>query len=155
MIIFDVLSSLAIFELGHDKPVVCLCKNKGTDQLLSNCEADQHLGFHYTDSTLPLFLKYEISSVYPSSAATQTCLCQTWSETPKMEQHLLGRNHYCRELIRLAQGHNMVPHEGIEPQTSRFRGRCPPGHHSFISWRINVSCSRTQLKPVLPNCGCL
>ena len=109
----------------------------------------------HTDSTIPLLLKYEISSVYPSSEATQACLCQTWSETPKTEQQLLGRNHYCRELIRLAQGHNMVPHEGIEPPTSRFRGRCPPGHHSFISWRINVSCSRTQLKPVLPNCGCL
>ena len=31
-----------------------LCKNKGADQLHSNCEADQHLCFCYTDSTIPL-----------------------------------------------------------------------------------------------------
>ena len=34
------------------KPDVCLCENKGTDQLRSNCEADQHLCFRYMDSTL-------------------------------------------------------------------------------------------------------
>ena len=39
--------------------------------------------FHYTDSTIPLFLKSEISSFYPSSVAAQAGLCQTWSETPK------------------------------------------------------------------------
>ena len=34
----------------------CLWENKGTDQLRSNCEADQRLCFHYTDSTIPLLL---------------------------------------------------------------------------------------------------
>ena len=33
----------------------CLCENKGADQLRSNCEADQRLCFHYTDSTIPLY----------------------------------------------------------------------------------------------------
>ena len=37
----------------------CLCKNKGADQLPSNCEADQRLCFRYTVS---LLLKFEISS---------------------------------------------------------------------------------------------
>ena len=44
------------------KPDFCLCENKGADQLRSNCEADQRLCFRYTDSTLPLLLKSEISS---------------------------------------------------------------------------------------------
>ena len=35
-------------------------KNKGADQLHSNCEADQHLCFRYTDSTVPLLPKLEI-----------------------------------------------------------------------------------------------
>ena len=29
-------------------------KNKGADQLRSNCEADQRLCFRYTDSTIPV-----------------------------------------------------------------------------------------------------
>ena len=49
------------------KPDFCLRENKGADQLRSNCEADQRLCFRYTDSTIPLLLKYEISSIYPSS----------------------------------------------------------------------------------------
>ena len=34
----------------------CLHENKGADQLPSNCEADQHLCFRYTDSTIPPLL---------------------------------------------------------------------------------------------------
>ena len=44
------------------KPDFCLCENKGADQLRSNCEADQRLCFRYSDSTIPLLLKSEISS---------------------------------------------------------------------------------------------
>ena len=71
------------------KPDFCPCKNKGASQLrsysqlCSNCEADQRLCFRYKASTIPLLLKYEISSVYPSSDAAQTGLCQTWLETLK------------------------------------------------------------------------
>ena len=36
------------------KPTFCICKNKGADQLRSDCEADQRLCFHYMDSTIPL-----------------------------------------------------------------------------------------------------
>ena len=43
------------------KPTICLGENKGADQLRSNCEADQRLCFHYTDSAIPLLPKYEIS----------------------------------------------------------------------------------------------
>ena len=42
--------------------------------------ADQHLCFHYIDSTMP---KSEISSLNPSSVAVQPSLCKAWLETPK------------------------------------------------------------------------
>ena len=35
----------------------CLCKNKGADQLCSNCTADQRFCFCYTDNTIPLLPK--------------------------------------------------------------------------------------------------
>ena len=44
------------------KPRFCICKNKDTDQLRGNREADQRLCFCYTDSTIPLLPKSEISS---------------------------------------------------------------------------------------------
>ena len=48
-------------SLAMKKPDFCLCKNKGADQLCSNCEADQQLCFCYTDSTIPRLLKSGIS----------------------------------------------------------------------------------------------
>ena len=44
------------------KPDFCLGENKGADQLRGNREADQRLCFRYSDSTIPLLLKSEISS---------------------------------------------------------------------------------------------
>ena len=52
----DILSRLV------RKPDFCLCENKGADQLRSNCEADQRLCFRYSDSTISLLPKSEISS---------------------------------------------------------------------------------------------
>ena len=45
------------------KPAFCICENKDADQLRGNREADQHLCFRYTDSTIPLLPKFEISSL--------------------------------------------------------------------------------------------
>ena len=58
------LCSLIISKLSHlmGKPTICIGENKGADQLRSNCEADQRLCFRYSDSTVPLLLKSEISS---------------------------------------------------------------------------------------------
>ena len=39
------------------KPTFYICENKDADQIRSNCEADQRLCFHYTDSTIPLLSK--------------------------------------------------------------------------------------------------
>ena len=65
------------------KPAFCICENKDADQLRGDREADQRLCFRYTDSTIPLLPKSEISSFYPSSVTAQPGLCQTWSETLK------------------------------------------------------------------------
>ena len=43
------------------KPGFCICENKDADQLRGSCEADQRLCFRYTDSTIPLLPKSEIS----------------------------------------------------------------------------------------------
>ena len=42
-------------------PDFCVCENKDADQLPTNCEADQRLCFRYTDSTISLLVKTEIS----------------------------------------------------------------------------------------------
>ena len=63
------------------KQMFCICENKEANQLRRNREADQHLCFHYIDSTIPLLSKSEISSLYPYSVAVQPGLCGTWSET--------------------------------------------------------------------------
>ena len=44
-----------------NKMDLCVCRNKDADQLCSNCTADQHPCFRYTDS-LSLLLKPQISS---------------------------------------------------------------------------------------------
>ena len=46
------------------KLTICICEDKGADQLRGNCEADQRLCFRYSESTITLFLKSEISSFY-------------------------------------------------------------------------------------------
>ena len=45
------------------KPDFCICENKDADQFRGNSEADQRLCFRYTDSTIPLLPKSEISSL--------------------------------------------------------------------------------------------
>ena len=70
----------------------------------SNSEADQHLCFHYTDSTICLLPKSEISSFETSSVAVQIGLCPTWSETPKtgfLTMKLISMQRTTSTLIRL------------------------------------------------------
>ena len=63
------------------KPTICIGENKDADQLRGNREADQRLCFRYTDSTLPLLLKSEISSFLLFPVLVQVGLCRTCSET--------------------------------------------------------------------------
>ena len=46
----------------------------------SNCTADQHLRFRYTDSTIPLLLTTKFSSFYLISVTVHAGLCWPWSE---------------------------------------------------------------------------
>ena len=48
------------------KSAFCICENKDADQHCRNREADQRLCFRYTDSTIPLLPKSEISCFKPS-----------------------------------------------------------------------------------------
>ena len=45
------------------KPAFCICESKDADQLRGNREPDQRLCLRYTDSTIPLLPKSEISSL--------------------------------------------------------------------------------------------
>ena len=66
------------------KPIICTCENKVLrcrSASRYNREADQRLCFRYTDSTLHLPLKSEISSFKPASVTVQPDLCRTCSET--------------------------------------------------------------------------
>ena len=67
-------------NLPRRKQTICLGENKG-QILRSYCEADQHLCFRYSDSTVPLLLKSEISSLELFSVTVQVSLCRTWWET--------------------------------------------------------------------------
>ena len=51
------------------KPAFCICENKAADQLCGNRTADQRLCFPYTDSTIPILPKSDISSLDLSSVA--------------------------------------------------------------------------------------
>ena len=44
------------------KPAFCICKNKGADQVPSNCIADQRLCARYMDSTIPYFLNPKLQA---------------------------------------------------------------------------------------------
>ena len=52
------------------KPTICICENKGADQLRGNREADQRLCFRYSDSTID-FLFY----LNPKFQASISFLC--------------------------------------------------------------------------------
>ena len=71
------------FDPCYEKTGFCICENIDADQLRGNREADQRLCFRYTDSTIPLLPKYEISNILSSSVAVQSGLCRTWSKIPK------------------------------------------------------------------------
>ena len=50
-------------SLAVRKPAFCICENKDADQLRGDREADQRDCFRYTESTIPLLHKSEISSL--------------------------------------------------------------------------------------------
>ena len=59
----DFMKCHCTMSLVMRKLAFCICENKDADQLRGNREADQRLCFRYTDSTIPLLPKSEISSL--------------------------------------------------------------------------------------------
>ena len=62
------------------KPTICICENKGADQLCSYCTADQHLCFAIR-IVQPLFFlnpKFQASSLLCQTV--KAGLCRIWSE---------------------------------------------------------------------------
>ena len=70
-------------ERHREKIGFLIYENEGADQLCGNREADQRFFFCYTDSTIPLLPKSEITSLTLSSVVVQPGLCRTWPETTK------------------------------------------------------------------------
>ena len=58
-----ICSSEYNMSLVMRKPDFRICENKDADQLRGNHEADQRLCFRYTDSTIHLLPKSEISNL--------------------------------------------------------------------------------------------
>ena len=67
MLIYSGLLALSMFfflylSIVMRKPALCIFENKDAYQLCGNREADQHLCFRYTDSTIHLLPKFQVSS---------------------------------------------------------------------------------------------
>ena len=59
-----VSAMMLLYEPRHEKTgFFAYAQNKDADQLRGNREADQSLCFRYTDSTIPLLPKSEISNL--------------------------------------------------------------------------------------------
>ena len=61
--VYEARAVIKLFEPRREKTGFFICENKDADQLRGNREADQCLCFRYTDSTIPLLPKSEISSL--------------------------------------------------------------------------------------------
>ena len=63
LVLVSVSPSLCLDDMSlvMRKPAFRICENKDTDQLRGDREADHRLCFRYTDSTIPLLPKSEIS----------------------------------------------------------------------------------------------
>ena len=59
----DLFKTIHTLNKNSGFPAFCICENKDADQLRGDREADQRLCFRYTDSTIPLLPKFEISSL--------------------------------------------------------------------------------------------
>ena len=64
------------------KPTICIGENKDADQLRGN--RDQRLCFRYSDSTIPLLLRSEISSL------ARLCACTGRIVSDLFGNHVVG-----------------------------------------------------------------
>ena len=70
-------------SLVLEKADLSICKNKEAYQLCGNREGDHRLCFRYTDSTIPLLAKSEVSSLLIAFFNGCTAgIVSTWSKNP-------------------------------------------------------------------------
>ena len=91
--VYELKSQPSYMSRLMGKLTICIGENKDADQLRGNREADQRLCFRYSDSTIPLLLKSEISSFYLFSVLVQAGLCRTCSETTLLDFPRGGSNY--------------------------------------------------------------
>ena len=73
------------------KPTICIGENKDADQLRGNREADQRLCFRYSDNTIPVLLKSEMSSFWLFSVLVQLfCACTARVVSDLFGIHIVG-----------------------------------------------------------------
>ena len=135
------------------KPDFSICENKDADQLHSNCEADQRLCFGYTDSTIPLLPKSEISSLLPSSVAVQPGLCQTLSETPKtgfLTTRLISKSISGDNMSHVTRKPDFCICENKD--TDQLGNKCPADQRLCFCYIDNTI--PLLFKPLAIFCGC-
>ena len=102
------------------KPTICLCENKGADQLRSNCNADQRLSFRYTDSTIPLL--FEPLAIF--------CDCTARFASDLFGNHIVGfpmrRLNYVMQNADGQDFHNQI----LRQKESDFVFHCLHCHHN-------------------------
>ena len=118
------------------KPTICICENKGADQLRGNREADQRLCFRYTDSTFPPLLIPKFSRFWVSSVTVQAGLCWTWSET-----QIVGF-----VMHRLIYNGKSVTKAYYDRPRSTSRDICFLEKLNHDIFNITLALSQTQLK---------
>ena len=104
------------------KPTICICETKGTEQLCSNCEADQCLCFRYMDSTV-LFLDFLMMRlIYTLGTCIQSllhpmCPYHLWSSRIKWYVHVEHSKGWIAKIYKL----NVVAQERLgKPRKSWY-----------------------------------
>ena len=121
------------------KPTICIGENKDADQLRGNREADQRLCFRYSDSTIPLLLKSEISSFWLFSMLVQASLCRTCSETTLLVFSRGGSN-LMTETTEITNLNN-----NSDRMDSSFQ-KATVHHYTFVTVILLPTYSRTTIE---------
>ena len=80
--------NLQMSRVKKKKTILCICKNKGADQLRSNCATDQRLCFRFIDCTTLYFKNPKIKPL------TIVCCCTTRFVSDLVGNHEDRFTHY-------------------------------------------------------------
>ena len=109
------------------KPAFCICENKDTDQLCSNCAADQRPCFRYTDSTIPLLSKSERTSFHKGVFLG-----------PEYFNNILGTNSHIKGTCIAANFESNEPLAWCLLSIKRRRGNSIPVLPEVTNYRFSI-----------------